>query len=98
MKMLLGTIAALGLALPAVAVAAEPQSVTVKYADLNLSTPEGQQALDRRIESAARKVCGFGEARTGTRLDTNARACIAETKAKLENRIATLVEEQRLGG
>ncbi len=34
-----------------------PRSVTVKYADLNLSTPEGAASLYRRIVWAAREVC-----------------------------------------
>ena len=33
-------------------------SVTVKFADLNTATPEGARILYRRIQSAARKVCG----------------------------------------
>ena|SRR5579863_1432785 len=31
---------------------------TVKYGDLNLSTPQGATTLYRRIASAARNVCG----------------------------------------
>ncbi|HKZ73327.1 MAG TPA: UrcA family protein [Steroidobacteraceae bacterium] len=37
----------------------EPRSVTVGFADLNLNSPEGAQALYRRISSAARTVCGL---------------------------------------
>jgi UrcA family protein len=33
-------------------------STIVKYRDLNLQTPEGAEALYRRIQSAANKVCG----------------------------------------
>ena len=35
----------------------EVRSITVKYADLNLSTPEGAAALYGRIRGAARNVC-----------------------------------------
>ena len=35
-----------------------PPAVTVSYADLNLENPVGVQILHRRIESAARAVCG----------------------------------------
>ena len=69
MKMLLGTIAALGLALPTVAIAAENRSIDVQYSDLNLATPEGQKALERRIDKAAKQVCGADEARTGRSSD-----------------------------
>lgn len=61
---------ALALALlPALAIAAEPvephivgkaptPSVVVRYGDLDLSTPKGTQALEARLQDAARKVCG----------------------------------------
>jgi UrcA family protein len=41
-------------------VAAEPETVTsiVRTADLDLSSPVGQQELDHRIAQAARDVCG----------------------------------------
>lgn len=35
----------------------ELRSITVKYADLNLSSPEGAAALYGRIRAAARSVC-----------------------------------------
>jgi UrcA family protein len=37
----------------------DPPSVTVRYADLDLSSPAGADALYRRIQAAARQVCGF---------------------------------------
>jgi UrcA family protein len=36
----------------------EPLSVTVNYADLDLSKPAGVGALYRRLEKAAKTVCG----------------------------------------
>jgi UrcA family protein len=38
-------------------------SVTVRYHDLNLNSPEGVAALYGRISSAAREVCGSLESR-----------------------------------
>jgi UrcA family protein len=38
--------------------AQEETSVTVKYADLNLSSKEGAQAFERRIAQAVDEVCG----------------------------------------
>ena len=38
--------------------AAEPAAVIVRYADLNLGTAAGNDALYARLVSAARKVCG----------------------------------------
>ena len=34
------------------------RTVTVSYADLDLSDPRGQKTLEKRIKRAARKVCG----------------------------------------
>jgi UrcA family protein len=34
-------------------------SVTVRYADLDLSSPAGANALYHRIQAAAKQVCGF---------------------------------------
>ena len=38
--------------------ATAPAAVTVRYADLNLGTAAGNNALYARLVSAARKVCG----------------------------------------
>jgi UrcA family protein len=37
---------------------AESGSRTVSYGDLDLTSPAGQAALDRRLASAVREVCG----------------------------------------
>lgn len=50
--------AALAVAASAAAAAASaPLSIGVSYRDLDLSSSEGRQALDKRIAVAARKVC-----------------------------------------
>lgn len=47
-----------GFALPAGAAdGTEGRSITVKFADLNVSSPEGAAALYARIRSAAKAVC-----------------------------------------
>jgi UrcA family protein len=48
---------------PTVSQAAESNSVRVSYADLNLSSHAGQDALQRRIGFAARVVCEFEDSR-----------------------------------
>jgi len=45
-------------ALPPSARAEEPVSATISIADLDLTSRAGRAALDRRIEGAARRVCG----------------------------------------
>ena len=37
---------------------AQAETRTVRYADLDLTSPAGQAALDRRLENAVRQVCG----------------------------------------
>ena len=44
-------------ALAGAAIAAEPNR-SVRYADLNLASPEGRAQFDRRIASAAEALCG----------------------------------------
>jgi UrcA family protein len=51
---------ALSMSLATVCTAAEstqPPQITVKFSDLNVSTPQGAAALYGRIERAAREVC-----------------------------------------
>ncbi len=103
MKPLTHAIAALGLIGTALspAYAGEPEKMTVKIevADINLSTPEGQRALDRRIEAAARTVCQANSPQTGTRIVNNsARACIAKARAEVRQHAANLARDQQRGG
>ncbi len=68
---------------PAAGQAAEPEMVTsiVATADLDLTTVDGQRALDRRIVRAAREVCGTAsDADLAGKNDV--RQCRAETIAK----------------
>ena len=50
-------VSAIALALLGAATAAQAQTAEVRFGDLNLSSPAGQAALDRRVEGAARQVC-----------------------------------------
>lgn len=55
---------ALAASLPAAATAESVErSETVRFDDLNLASPAGVMALERRITGAARRVCGYHEAR-----------------------------------
>jgi len=44
---------------PAWSVTPGAPSVTVSFGDLDLSSPDGANALYRRIQAAARQVCGY---------------------------------------
>ena len=99
MKKTFAVIAALGLALPVAPLAAQQQSVTVEYEDLDLSTPEGQQTLDMRINDAARAVCGADQQMSGTRIrDRQTRTCVANAKKQVKSQIAARIGDSQLGG
>ncbi len=59
---LLKTLAAASLSLLAVAPAAA-ETVTVSYADLDVTTPAGAAVLAERVKSSADTVCGRPESR-----------------------------------
>ena len=65
--------------------AADAAAVTVRYADLNLGTAAGNNALYARLVSAARKVCG----ETG---DIRALGQLAATQACQRAAIANAVQ------
>lgn len=75
----------IGGALPSAAVFAAPPSdvpsVTVRFADLNLQSPEGVSVLYKRIHSAASQVCTGGEDRNLGILSFES-ACAAKAQAR----------------
>lgn len=54
---------AAALVVPTVSQAADLDSVTISYADLNLASADGAQRLQRRITFAARVICGYEDSR-----------------------------------
>ena len=85
MKTSLVLIAATALALPVVPAMAQNASVSA--------------TLDKRIDAAARKVCGIGELRTGTRLNPSAaRKCVANVDRQVRAQIAAMETDDNLGG
>ncbi len=87
-----------GLAAPAMAGTEIKTSETVSYAGLDLNTIEGQKMLEQRVESAARRVCGYNEARTNTRLRGDAKSCLVKARASARQQAAAIIEDQRRGG
>ncbi len=74
-------------------------STSVSFAGLNLATPEGQKALDARIDSAARALCQVDRVRTGTRLKSSeSRDCYVKARASAKKQVASAIAGQRLGG
>ncbi|MFM5948892.1 MAG: UrcA family protein [Novosphingobium sp.] len=64
--------------------AAQAGTANVRYADLNLRSAAGQAELDRRIESAARRVCEIAplaDSRIADRSERN--RCKADVRAQV---------------
>lgn len=73
--------------LPAPSMAADSPGVHVSYADLDLSTQKGVDALYRRINRAAGQYCDDVLWRTGTRIASGHAACVADA---VSNTVRTL--------
>lgn len=74
-------------------------SVRVEYKDLDLTTTQGQETLQGRLEAAARQVCGMRDIRTGSRVpDAEARDCYKQALADLEQKFAGVVDKANKGG
>jgi len=82
---------------PAAAFAAPP-SVAVKVADLDLSTPQGQAKLDKRIDRAAKAVCTSREATTGSIVSSTVdQACYKEARQKVQEQVAMMTGHKLQG-
>jgi UrcA family protein len=83
---------------PAIAAEAEGATIAVRYSDLDLSTQEGQRALERRMENAAEQVCGIDRRTSGNVLPSNeSLRCYRETVKNFEREIAAVAERQQRG-
>lgn len=89
-------------ALSGALLAAQPlmaASVEVHYDDLDLSTNEGRQELDRRIDRAAEEACGADESTVGSRIRSReTRQCIKQAKRQIEANLAKITGEDKAGG
>ncbi len=71
----------------------------VSYEGLDLSTAKGQKLLEQRVEIAARRVCGFDDARTGTRLrPAGMHTCLAKARTNARSQVAAVIAAQQRGG
>jgi UrcA family protein len=97
MKILLtlAALAAASTAAPALAQAPTAE-VVVSYADLDLSSPAGQRALDRRLVHAVREACG--DASDADLHGKNlVRSCRTDTARVLERQRAEAFASTRRG-
>lgn len=87
------------LAAPAFAADGVTRTVSVRYSDLDLSTQEGQAALERRLDRAAERVCGIDRRTSGPSMpSTDAMRCYRETVKDFEREIAARAQQQEQRG
>lgn len=86
------------LALAAALPAAAAESRTVRYDDLNLASPAGQDRLQRRIDGAARDVCGGGQTRESLAMLAETQKCIAEARTRARAQVARAIRADARGG
>lgn len=95
LKTLIGALA-LAAILPAAAAA---ETRAVRYDDLNLASSAGFDRLERRIDNAAREVCGAGsDYRESLILLAETKKCIADAKARAMAQVARLDTGAARGG
>lgn len=78
----------------------DPPSITVKFADLNLQTPAGVEALYKRIHGAATQVCDSGVQRNLLILTSDRKCAVAaETQAieKVHNAALSAFYQRKTG-
>ncbi len=96
MKTTLALFAAIGLA--ASAAPASAGGIRIAFDDLNLNSEAGQKTLARRIDKAAREVCGY-VAHTGSRIKSSeARTCYEQAKIQANAQFALILEDSAKGG
>lgn len=97
MKTILAALAVTGALLGAAPATAEEKFVS--YADLDFSSAKDRRTFGQRIDIAARKVCGFDEHATGTRIRPRETIeCYVQAKARAMRSFAAIVQANRLGG
>lgn len=91
--------AAAALATVATAAPVFARDIAVSYRDLDLSTPEGQGKLARRLETAARDACSYGDTPTGSRLPSQeSTQCYKDAQVRSKDTLASIVDNVRKGG
>jgi len=81
---------------PTVSQAAEPNSIRVSYADLNLASDHGRQVLQRRIAFGAQLVCEIEDSRE-LALAAATNACRGNAIASAEPQYEAAVNAARRG-
>ncbi len=72
------------------------KSVEVSYADLDLTSAEGQQTLDGRIRGAVRQVCGSYDPKN-LRDSVDHKGCLKEAKMSAKRAKVSLIARAEAG-
>jgi UrcA family protein len=92
---ILAAVLSAALASPALA---ETPAASIRTSDLNLATAQGQEQLDRRIDAAARAMCGIADIRTGTILQGNKqKQCFEHARVTARQQVATQIARNDAG-
>jgi UrcA family protein len=94
-KLITSTLVALSLGASTTPAFAETASVTVAYADLDLSAPGGIATLKGRIEAATKRICGSADIRNMHDVADQQR-CMREVNNAADKQIASLKDGARL--
>lgn len=80
--------------------ALDTQQLSIRYADLNLSSPAGQKRLEMRIEVAVRDICDADYVPTGTRIKpASIDKCMETARASAKRQMAAVIQrDYQLGG
>lgn len=77
----------------------DTRTTGVTYQDLDLATEAGRTELDRRIDNAARQVCGMHERSVGSNIVTReSRECYRSAKRELDRHFAQVLANQARAG
>ncbi len=78
---------------------AQGHTAEVRYSDLDLKTDKGKSELNRRIEKAARAVCGLDQApTTGSHIRPHTQSsCYKNALRQIEPQFARLVDSNGEG-
>lgn len=88
--------AAAALATVATATPVLARDVAVRYADLDLTSEQGQRDLTRRIDRAAKLACDYhADGHIAARETMN---CYRQARSRANTEMASLVENKNLGG
>ncbi len=75
------------------------EAVAVTYEDLDLSTEQGRDKLEQRLDRAARQVCGLDDSRTGSRIRSkDASDCYKQARKQLTDSLAAATAQKASGG